>query len=46
MEKPGIIKNDPWLEPFESVIKSRMDRLLEKEIKTLKYFRCDRSGAA
>ncbi|MFC2113695.1 alpha-amylase family glycosyl hydrolase, partial [Bacteroidota bacterium] len=31
MEKPGIIKNDPWLEPFESVIRSRMKRAAAKE---------------
>jgi 1,4-alpha-glucan branching enzyme len=31
MEKPGIVRNDPWLEPFESVIRSRMIRASEKE---------------
>ena len=31
MEKPGIIKNDPWLEPFESVIKARIYRMQDKE---------------
>lgn len=31
MEKPGIVTNDPWLEPFESVIRSRMNQAAEKE---------------
>lgn len=31
MEKPGIVKNDAWLEPFESVIKTRMQRVAQKE---------------
>ena len=31
MEKPGIVVNDPWLEPFEPVIRSRMNRAAEKE---------------
>jgi 1,4-alpha-glucan branching enzyme len=31
MESPEIVKNDPWLAPFEGVIKDRMDRTLRKE---------------
>lgn len=31
MEKPGIVKNDPWLQPFESVIADRMKRAADKE---------------
>ncbi len=31
MEKPGIVKNDPWLEPFEPVIRSRMEKALARE---------------
>ena len=34
MNKPGLIEHDPWLEPFEPVIRSRMERAkaLEKEL--------------
>jgi len=31
MDKPGLVKDDPWLEPYESVIRSRMERAAEKE---------------
>ncbi len=31
MEKPGIVKNDPWLEPFEPIIQGRMQRVVQKE---------------
>jgi len=31
MKKPAIVQNDPWLEPFESVIRSRMDQAAAKE---------------
>ena len=31
METPEIVRNDPWLSPFESVIKNRMDRARQKE---------------
>ncbi len=31
METPEIVRNDPWLNPFESVIRERMDRARRKE---------------
>ncbi len=31
MDKPGIVRNDPWLEPFEPVIRTRMERASAKE---------------
>ncbi len=31
METPEIVKNDPWLRPFEPVILNRMNKALEKE---------------
>jgi len=31
METPEIVRNDPWLNPFESVIKDRMKRAGRKE---------------
>jgi 1,4-alpha-glucan branching enzyme len=31
METPEIVKNDPWLNPFEAVIKGRMERARQKE---------------
>jgi 1,4-alpha-glucan branching enzyme len=31
METPEIVRNDPWLNPFESVIRDRMKRALRKE---------------
>ena len=31
MEIPEIVKNDPWLNPFETVIKERMNRARQKE---------------
>jgi 1,4-alpha-glucan branching enzyme len=31
MKKPGIVRNDPWLGPFEPVIRSRMEFAKTKE---------------
>lgn len=31
MENPGIVRNDPWLEPYEPVIRARMERTGKKE---------------
>ncbi|KPL12096.1 MAG: 1,4-alpha-glucan branching protein [Bacteroides sp. SM23_62] len=31
MEPPDIVKNDPWLKPFEAVIRDRMNRARQKE---------------
>ncbi len=31
MEKPGIVRNDPWLEPFEQVISSRIKKASARE---------------
>ena len=31
METLNLIKNDPWLEPFEDAIKGRHQHVLDKE---------------
>ena len=31
METPEIVKNDPWLGPFEGVIRDRLSRAMQKE---------------
>jgi len=36
MDTPVIIKNDPWLKPFENVISSRMNRIKQKETELIK----------
>ena len=31
MKEPGLIRNDPWLEPYRSTILKRMDQAVGRE---------------
>ena len=32
MKEPGLIRNDPWLEPYRATITSRMDKCAKREL--------------